>query len=434
MAFDSLNLQQKIAVATYLGYIQSSGTVGEWVGKYQDDASVSYKQTGSRFTEAQLNAMYSANSKQSVNQYGDAVWVTSYQVTSGDRKFDMASTDKDSTRKWDPNWMWKTTITETKDPHTDAAFTSTGAPSATWYRDGSNQGTISTVYTKNITADSQYFDALQFDTASLTQTSESTRTNQMAGSFSYWTNWTERYLGYVNSWSYQSWDWRAWYIGSTRTGMDTVRSLASSHDEVQTKSRTSSDCLACRDDKKYYVRYRDNIQIQVKEDFKDFVYEWKSEWKNIYDQRIQLDYQLTYQSEDIFEKRHIYAEITQELMAITYENQTVWETQEITDTQEVTRAISGAEDLSGIGANFSGNALQAQNITIQTGGKTTITGLMTAEEDISIQSKGNLQVKGVKPAGADFETPVWIKAGDELTFSTQADLLLSVASPLSGAT
>ncbi|MEH6445635.1 MAG: calcium-binding protein, partial [Oceanospirillaceae bacterium] len=452
--FSALTSAQKIVVAEYLGYTQASmitseSNIGEWVGTYQDNADVSYTQQGSRFTQTQLDALSTDyNDVSDENQYLDAYWEASYVGTTGlsnaahstdtgDRVFTMSPTDQGGTLKYDPKWVWTPLKPLLNDVPLaiDAAFTDNtpDAPAATWYKDGISQGTISTEFTKKVKADSQYFDVLAFDTESLTQKSEiEPREDEKAGGFDYWTSWNYEGLGYVNSYTYADWSWQD--DRKTRSGWDRVKTLIKQHTDVETKSWTSDEGWSERDNQNSKVRYRDKISVTVKEDFKDYVYEWQSEDHKIYDQRIQLEYNLTYQSEDIFDYRDVYAQIDQRLMVTTLESQTVWETQEIIDTQTITRTVVGEESIFGTGGDFSNNSIEGINITVNAGGKSNVSGLLNATNNLTINSSDDLTVVGILSDGATIASQAKLVAGNELSLHSDNNLVLADSSFLSAAT
>jgi hypothetical protein len=169
------------------------------------------------------------------------------------------------------------------------------------------------------------------------------------------------------------------------------------------------------------------------ETYQDYTYDWTSQWHDIYAQRTQLSYQVTYQTETVNDFRPVIETITQPVMVTTFENRTDWQTQELIGTETITRAEITEQTINGIGAAFGEDMLLGHNINLQAGGRATLSALASATNDLSVTSGNTLQVRGIVADGADFAAPAELSAGNALTLNSRAALTLTAASRLSAA-
>jgi hypothetical protein len=110
--------------------------------------------------------------------------------------------------------------------------------------------------------------------------------------------------------------------------------------------------------------YRDKYDGNVYETQNDYVYKWISDYHDIYDSRVKLNYQLVTQSETIYDFRPVYETKTIEKEHIEWETQTVWKTEAILGTQEQTLTETKYQQTTGRGGEYA-DSLFAKNLFIK---------------------------------------------------------------------
>src|SRR5690606_38372973 len=111
--------------------------------------------------------------------------------------------------------------------------------------------------------------------------------------------------------------------------------------------------------------YRDEPLVVKRETFHDYDYNWTSEWHDVYDRRVQMNYQMVTMDQEIFDYRPVYQTSTQDVMVVTMRDVTVWETRPIIETQTVLRTeMSQADATTRACGDFAGESIRGQSIQI----------------------------------------------------------------------
>ncbi|MCJ8346610.1 hypothetical protein MJH12_13790, partial [bacterium] len=450
-----LSFGQKNAVALKLGYTQEfASNSGEYVGRYKDESDVDYTQTTSDFISTDpWGGGY--NEPHSLVDDGAARWRVDYTNNSGDRFFDMEDRSSIVSKVRDPNWEWKGTAKAN-------------------YTDAFNNGR----YTQNINSRADYNSVLNFETASLTQTDDVSRSGQVDYTFKYWSGWTnqagywiddddgstfasgygdeedfisrEHGLRNLTAFDYATFgligygDSHDQFYGSGQVSHSRLDAWgwnpgANTFDvgwQVQTEMdyRTGSEAEGgSGDDLRLIARNRYEIGKTINKTWHDYDYHWISTWNPIYDTRIKLSYQLSTQSQDIFDYRAIYETTTKEVKVVNFDTQTVWEKQEITDTQ--TRTWTEREIKDGVAktyGEFSGESISAKNINIESVNSITLSGLVLATETMTIDTDKNFTIDGALTSGADLKSTSKITFGNTLTINAANTLSVDDTAHLVG--
>jgi hypothetical protein len=186
------------------------------------------------------------------------------------------------------------------------------------------------------------------------------------------------------------------------------------------------------DDLKIQLAARKEPTANVYQNYRNYGYDWTSNWHNIYDQRLQLSYQVKTQSTDLFAFRPIYGEVSKVRAVPIMESQTVWETRELTQPQ-----LQQVSDVSYIpltvrSAESSVKSIEGVNISITAGGSVSLRGLVDARGDLTVNAGGNITVAGVPSVenGSPIELKSLIEAGDDLEFIAGKDLILGTLQAL----
>ncbi|MCH8489795.1 MAG: hypothetical protein LAT81_07675, partial [Oceanicaulis sp.] len=169
--------------------------------------------------------------------------------------------------------------------------------------------------------------------------------------------------------------------------------------------------------KSVFHKTRTSTQL-IPELFLNYEYDWASTYdgRNVYDDRIQLSYELTTQASPIWDYRPVFETSVRDVMVVTFEDVTVWRTDPIVETTFVTRTEQGVREIPLLGADYGGESLFATNIDITSGGATRIGGLVKAYEDLTITTGGNLDVNAMVDEKGDLVMSM-LAAGDDMTLT-----------------
>jgi hypothetical protein len=130
------------------------------------------------------------------------------------------------------------------------------------------------------------------------------------------------------------------------------------------------------------------------EDFKDHSYDWTSKPVDLFDTRIQLDYNLSTQARDVYDYRPVWKTSVQKVKVEKMQEVTVWEERPVygTRTQIVTEVRY--EDAFGGGSGGDKRSLTGGNIVIDAGQNVSISGKVAATGALSIDARQLLKLSG----------------------------------------
>jgi hypothetical protein len=398
---------------------------GELVGRYKDLAGLTYTQTKSDYYFPNNGYPGGYNEPHAPNEDGEALWDVAYD-RDGQRQFDITSraSAMGTIMSRDPNWFF------TAGPNFNKSYFQLGG-----YQKGR--------YTDDFWGLSTWYDTLNQNTASLNQSWMTTIPNQLAFSFKYWAPW-ETVVGwwvdnddgsswgqyddedevpsfgwtdfYKSEWGavdsqnqpYKGWAAGRWNImkmvgdGDDRYdnfgwgwGINdyTIPVLQSwGYGHIAGANEYTSGKKGKGDDLKITLSARKEPTANVYQNYRNYGYDWTSNWHNIYDQRVQLSYQVKTQSTDLFAFRPIYGEVSKVRAVPIMESQTVWETRELTQPQ-----LQQVSDVSYIpltvrSADASAKSIEGVNISITAGGSVSLRGLIDARGDLTVNAGGNITV------------------------------------------
>ncbi|MEO7577447.1 MAG: peptidase inhibitor family I36 protein, partial [Massilia sp.] len=351
---------------------------GELVGKYTDSANVVYTQDKSVFNNPSNGYDYDQSTGR---------WAVTYEYDTGTRNYQI--------------YQHNTTT------DTGALAATTIARQPDWYWAGGGTGTASlsgtqgSRATSNIAANNAFITALQSDTGALNFLSSSTRYNQLVGwaegggyviAYEHtggggWTNTFTNSSSWVGSGPNDEYSsfylsggtdhitiyWDINYGGGSWTIYGSVGSLGDWNDETSSL-------------KVFGKRY---------EDYHDYRYDWDSNSKNIYDERIQLDYHVTTLATDKFNYQPVYKTSTVTTMATQMQDVTLWKTVPVLTTQNVLHTTVTMVDAAGQAyGEFAGETISGGAISIDAGGTLKVSGKLAAKGDLDLSAGAVLQLKG----------------------------------------
>ena len=140
------------------------------------------------------------------------------------------------------------------------------------------------------------------------------------------------------------------------------------------------------------------------ERFKNYRYDWDSNWHQISDTRLTLQFQTTSPAYEIWEDRPAYGEVTVLAEQESQKNIVAYETVAVTGEENVFTTSRVFEDAGQQAfGDFDLQTLMAdQAIHIQSGANATLNGIITSQTcSIIVTAGSNLSVEGLLPDGAD---------------------------------
>ncbi|MEY4212394.1 MAG: hypothetical protein RL458_619, partial [Pseudomonadota bacterium] len=420
---------------------------------------------------------------------GPARWAASYVASSGQRLYRVAGRPEltlggvtyTDTEARSPDWFWQSG---------PGFVTADTAPASTTYQLGRA--------TNLLRAYPNWVTALDSDTATFTQVGTPVvRPDQVALTFKHWTDptyfvdmWVDNDDG--SQWGSQNWDdedevprfsyeifnkysnpqqsANAGYVDGV------LRLVASGHDAKYLNNNTgkwtagtlaaltgtsgvinpatNAPYAAFAERIKATVRYakdndtptgsgdgiyvtvtgQDRLNGQIKETFNDYTYQWTSKTKKVYDQRLQLNYQLTWRDQDVMGSREVWAPVTREILLPVFEDQTVWERQAVLGTEVLTRTRVGERAETLAAAGYDTVAVAARDIVIETGGPARLGGVLNATRDLRVHTLDALTVQGTTLAGAQLDSVAQLTAGQTLSLEAAGTLTLSESAFVDGRT
>ncbi|WP_043112627.1 hypothetical protein, partial [Pseudacidovorax intermedius] len=396
---------------------------GELVGSYIDRSKVFYTQVSSSFTGTASNFDWSNQSLDFDHDIGR--WKVSYMDGTGTRQYlDMAD-DHDATISYAPKWSWFDSE-GAKVRANNAAFGISAILANEDYRATLASGTASLVLQSSAFAGTQ-----QVGVAPGIQSG-------YAGPVFYW--WAN-YVGYALEVKNDTSNLVGNYNGS-RGGDDW-------NDDIQAV-RFSSATYAVQvfqhknyggweekltSSKQNFGGHNDEITaIKVwgyrYENYWNYTYQWTAKTENVYDQRVQLKYQLATVAQDIDDYRPVYQTTTKEVMVTTPKDVTVWKSVPI--IQKVTQLVPEAHTET-VGSSYGdfgdAAALGAKNIVIDAGASVRLSGVVSASDRLDVSARTLVQVQGVADAlGQAVQTTLQahslsLAAGTSLEVADNATLL-----------
>jgi hypothetical protein len=136
------------------------------------------------------------------------------------------------------------------------------------------------------------------------------------------------------------------------------------------------------------------------EDFTNYQYKWTSKWNDVYDQRIQLSYNLSTQAQDIYDYRPVYKTSIQMVKVENMKSVNVWRDEPVYATQVQLVTEVKYDTATGRSSLGSADSVTAGNIVIDSGGSVAISGKMSATQLIKVDSVGQFSLQGqVKGTG-----------------------------------
>ncbi|QOV24148.1 hypothetical protein [Anabaenopsis elenkinii] len=314
-----------------------------------------------------------------------------------------------------------------------------------------------TRYTDLISANDNYINAIKYDTLTFTQQSTSTRAGQFGFEFEFPGNWVP--LGgywvdnddgeagiskYKNEEDVPTWDWReltqsdkvvlndAFGEGKGRetyTGhpfvnypdvnlsTSTLNNWLGEYDQVEStiiwsfafssngydaKDKTGDDVGA-------FVRGRDYQPVEIKEDWLDYQYHWKSKYKPVFDSRLQTSWQWVSQQQNIYDGRPRYETWQTQVkdVSIKYENRYI--NVPITTEEIIWLTVRTTPETPKDYGEFYNSISAAKGITIEALGDVNIAGKLSTlnlDSNITITSDADVKIKGELPANRTAETTI----------------------------
>jgi hypothetical protein len=295
--------------------------------------------------------------------------------------------------------------------------------------------------TSAIVAPSAYVSELASNTRSVsyngfTSTNYGVKVGYASGYASYWGDGSVMYEHWNSGATYGldlRWGWQpAWVdwfndkASSIYLGPETHQVTLFEHNwwngESQTFDRSDGDF---GDDRIRHDRVSSYLVYGNRyEDFKDYGYNWTSKWNPMYDQRVQLSYGVSTQSQDIYDYRPVYKTSIQKVKVENMRSVTVWKDQPVYATQvelvtevrydAVTGRVAGAAD-----------SITGRNITIDAGGDITLSGKMTATNAMTLSSLGQFTLRGLPKVVDGVSSPIQATlSANQFTVSAGTGLLI----------
>jgi hypothetical protein len=435
---------------------QSRLPQGEWVGRYKDTAAVTYTQDKSVYyfpvrsypspPAAQERAGYD-NPFAEVED-GRGRWKVDYSLASGDRVFDISSRANGTSTKTvldrDPNWTWESTqLIQAYDNDSDVKNPSAQRQTALSDYKGNRA-------TDNLYALNTWVDALAFDTQALKdETATGTKVVSDAFKYKYWGAWTTVVGMWVDNDDGSEWGdyddedevgewgrvgdkpgtyrdlmkvdengdkidkhvWERDRLFMTASGHDgyaywgrkqnfndgTWNSMRSEFDWIRSSQdyRVDGEANDGGDDLYIEIQGRRALNGNVSETFRNYRYNWESNWHNVYDTRVKLSYQLATQDQDIFQYRPVYQTVIKDVQVVTQKDVTVWAQVPVVQQETRLRTVVTTVDATARQyGEFDGESITGSSVTINSGGSVRLSGRVAAAEALSVNAGGLFELKG----------------------------------------
>lgn len=209
------------------------------------------------------------------------------------------------------------------------------------------------------------------------------------------------------------------------------------YNNVQSHAWESDESAWERNNLNLEMRWRETVTVEHTETYDDYIYNWVSQWHNVYDRRDQFQFQVVTQPTEITDYRPIYETSTQDVMVVNMKDVTVWKTVPIVEQQTVLRTEVTLESSIARGGDFDGESIHGATITIDSGASVRLSGKLAADTTLDIDADSLLQLKGNIPASGGTTTPIEtyltaanidLHAGENLTLDDTARVTASAAS------
>jgi hypothetical protein len=161
----------------------------------------------------------------------------------------------------------------------------------------------------------------------------------------------------------------------------------------------------------YEVNPHWSVNENTYEKFKDYSYDWESNWNPIFDLRFSESFSWTSNASPVFDFVPVFEEVTYQKEVASFETRTVWEEQALTQAQSRLVTDVTYVALDALGGGFNGQTLSAANIEIWAAGNASINGVIAADDSLDVQAGQNIVVSGKTAAGADLPSVATLTAG-----------------------